>query len=63
MSDRRGLVRRTIAAVWEPWIAWAYEASFDRRTEEHVLEAGLELIEARYVVADLLKLLIARVPK
>jgi hypothetical protein len=41
---------------------WAYGAGFDRRTEEHISEAGLELAEARFVVDDLLKLLIARVP-
>jgi ubiquinone/menaquinone biosynthesis C-methylase UbiE len=57
-----GLVRRIIAAIWEPWMMWAYGAGFDRRTEEHISEAGLELVEARFVVDDLLKLLIARVP-
>ena len=38
---------------------WAYGAGFGRRTEEHIREAGLELIEAKYVVDDLLKLLVA----
>jgi ubiquinone/menaquinone biosynthesis C-methylase UbiE len=57
-----GSIRRVIAAIWEPWIGWAYGAGFDRRTEEHIPEAGLELAEARYVVDDLLKLLVARVP-
>ena len=37
-------VRRVVARLWEPWIAWAYGASFDRRTEEHIPEAGLELM-------------------
>ena len=58
-----GSIRRIIAAIWEPWIGWAYGASFDRQTEEHIPEAGLELVEARYVVDDLLKLLVARVTK
>jgi ubiquinone/menaquinone biosynthesis C-methylase UbiE len=58
-----GSIRRIMAAIWEPWIGWAYGAGFDRRTEEHIPEAGLELVEARYVVDDLLKLLVARVPK
>jgi ubiquinone/menaquinone biosynthesis C-methylase UbiE len=58
----RGLVRGAIARSWEPWIAWAYGASFDRRTEEHIPEAGLELVEARFVADDLVKLLTARVP-
>lgn len=56
----RGTVRRIIARFWEPWIAWAYGASFDRATEQHVPEAGLELVESRYVVDDLLKLITAR---
>ena len=57
-----GSLRRVIAAIWEPWMAWAYGASFDRRTEEHMQEAGLEIVEARYVVGDLVKLILARIP-
>ena len=53
-------VRRVVAKLWEPWMSWAYGASFDRRTEEHVPEAGLELIEARFVVDDLVRLISAR---
>jgi ubiquinone/menaquinone biosynthesis C-methylase UbiE len=53
-------VRRVVVRLWEPWIAWAYGASFDRRTEEHIPEAGLELIEARFVVDDLVRLISAR---
>jgi ubiquinone/menaquinone biosynthesis C-methylase UbiE len=55
----RGTVRRVVAKLWEPWIAWAYGASFDRRTEEHIPEAGLELIEAHFVVDDLVRLISA----
>jgi hypothetical protein len=47
--------------IWEPWIGWAYGASFDRRTQEHVPEAGLELVDARFVLDDLIKLIYARV--
>jgi ubiquinone/menaquinone biosynthesis C-methylase UbiE len=53
----RGALRRTITRLWEPWVAWAYGAGFDRRTEEHVPEAGLEVIESRLVVDDLIKLI------
>jgi ubiquinone/menaquinone biosynthesis C-methylase UbiE len=53
--------RRVLARLWEPWIAWAYGASFDRRTEQHIPEAGLELTEARFVVDDLVRLMSARV--
>jgi len=55
-----GTFRRILSRIWQPWIAWAYGASFDRDTEQHIPEAGLELVESRYVVDDLLKLLTAR---
>jgi len=58
----RGAVRRIVSRVWQPWIAWAYGASFDRQTETHIPEAGLELVDSRYVVDDLVKLLTARQP-
>jgi len=54
--------RRLTARIWQPWVAWAYGASFDRDTERHIPEAGLELVEARFVVDDLIKLICARVP-
>lgn len=57
----RGLVRRAIARLWEPWMAWAYGAGFDRRTEEHVRETDLVVEESRFVVDDLVKLLTLRV--
>ena len=55
-------IRRLISRIWQPWIAWAYGASFDRHTEGHIPDAGLELVESRYVVDDLVKLLAARCP-
>jgi ubiquinone/menaquinone biosynthesis C-methylase UbiE len=58
-SDR---LRRIVSRIWQPWIMWAYGASFDRHTERHVPEAGLELVESRYVVDDLLKLITVRAP-
>ena len=57
-----GAMRRFVARLWAPWIAWAYGAGFDRRTEQHLAAAGLDLAESRFVVADLLKLISARVP-
>jgi ubiquinone/menaquinone biosynthesis C-methylase UbiE len=56
-------LRRAIAGLWQPWIAWAYGASFDRSTEELIPDVGLELVKAEYVVEDLVKMLTARVPK
>jgi ubiquinone/menaquinone biosynthesis C-methylase UbiE len=55
-----GAWRGAIARLWEPWMKWAYGAGFDRRTEEHIPAAGLELVAARFVVDDLVKLLVAR---
>ena len=56
-----GSVRRFITRLWQPWVAWVYGASFDRETEKHVPKAGLQIVESRYVVGDLLKLITARV--
>ena len=62
VRPRRPL-RRAIAKLWEPWIAWAYGAGFDRNTEEYIPKAGLELVTAELVVDELVKLLTARVPR
>lgn len=56
-----GTLRRFISRLWQPWITWAYGASFDRETEQRVPEAGLEMVESRYVVDDLLKMITVRV--
>jgi len=58
----RGAVRRIVSYVWQPWMNWAYGAGFDRNTEQHAPAAGLELVESRYVVPDLMKMLTLRVP-
>jgi len=59
----RGAMRRTVTRLWEPWMAWAYGAGFDRRTEEHVPEAGLEMVRSSFVVDDLIKLISVRAKK
>jgi len=59
----RGAMRRAITRLWEPWVAWAYGAGFDRRTEERVPEAGLEVVGSRFVVDDLIKLISIRATK
>jgi ubiquinone/menaquinone biosynthesis C-methylase UbiE len=55
-----GGVRRALTRLWEPWVYWAYGAGFDRRTEQHAPEAGLQLFESRFVHDELIKLLSAR---
>jgi ubiquinone/menaquinone biosynthesis C-methylase UbiE len=57
-----GAVLRFVSRLWQPWIAWAFGASFDRQTGKHVAETTLELVEDRYVVDDLVKLITVRVP-
>lgn len=54
-------VRNGTVDIWQPWIAWAYGAGFDRQTEQHALDAGLQITDRRYVIEDLLKLLTLRV--
>ena len=57
-----GTFRRAMTRLWEPWVRWAYGGgSFDRRTEEHVPQAGLRLAGSRFVVDDLIKVIEARV--
>ena len=53
----QGAFRRAMTRMWEPWVHWAYGAGFDRRTEQHVPEAGLRLVQSRFVVDDLIKVL------
>lgn len=57
-----GRMRRAITYLWQPWVAWAYGASYDRHTEERVPEAGLQVVESRFVVDDILKMLTVRAP-
>jgi ubiquinone/menaquinone biosynthesis C-methylase UbiE len=53
-------IRRAMTRFWEPWVYWAYGAGFDRHTEQHVPESGLQLFESRFVADELIKLLAAR---
>jgi ubiquinone/menaquinone biosynthesis C-methylase UbiE len=55
-----GGLRRALTRLWEPWVYWAYGAGFDRQTEKHVPQAGLQLVESRFVSDELIKLLAAR---
>ncbi len=58
----RNPLRRLSVALWQPWAARAYGAGFDRNTAAHIPEAGLELLDAGFVVADMMQLLTVRVP-
>ena len=52
--------RRLLTRVWEPWVRWAYDASFDRDVARNVPAAGLELVDARFVVDELVQYVVAR---
>ncbi len=53
-------LRRAVMRLWAPWVRWAYGAAFDRDTERYVPEAGLELVETRYLHLDIIKMLVMR---
>jgi hypothetical protein len=48
------------AKLFQPYAEWAFVANLDRRTEQSISEAGLELLDSRYVVHDLIQLIKAR---
>jgi ubiquinone/menaquinone biosynthesis C-methylase UbiE len=52
--------RRMLTRLWEPWVHWAYGASFDRDVARHMPSAGLELFEARFVIDELVQYVVAR---
>lgn len=52
--------RRFLTRLWEPWVAWAYGASFDRDVTPHLSIAGLVLAEKRFVVDELIHYIVAR---
>lgn len=56
----KGASRAFVAALWEPWMAWAYGAGFDRNTESHVRDTDLRVVESCFVVPDLIKIVTLR---
>ena len=52
--------RRWLTRAWEPWVRWAYGASFDRNIERLTLAAGLKTVEARFVVDELIRHVVVR---
>lgn len=56
-------IRRRWMQLWGPWVAFAYGASFTRRTTEHVARAGLRIEERRFLHSDTIELIVARTPQ
>jgi ubiquinone/menaquinone biosynthesis C-methylase UbiE len=56
-----GALRSFIARLWEPWMAFAYGAGFDRRTQAHLRDLGFEIVESRFVVDDLIQMIEVRI--
>jgi ubiquinone/menaquinone biosynthesis C-methylase UbiE len=50
-----GRARRLITRLWEPWVTWAYGASFDRLTEAHVAATGLVVANRRMLADGLIR--------
>jgi ubiquinone/menaquinone biosynthesis C-methylase UbiE len=53
-------LKRFVMDLWAPWARWVYGATFDRRSEQYVEAAGLELVEDRFLFEDIIKLLVLR---
>ena len=56
----RHRLRLMLTRLWEPWARWAFGASFDRRPERYLAQAGLKMIRTAFVVGDLIVLTEAR---
>lgn len=55
--------KRFVMHLWAPWVRMAYGATFDRNTEQYLPEAGLEIVEERFLFQDIIKLIVARTPR
>ena len=53
-------IRHFMMGLWAPWVRWMYGAAFDRQTERYIPQAGLEVVETRFLFKDTIKLIVAR---
>ena len=56
----QNLRKRFVMRLWAPWVRWAYGAAFDRNTHLYLGDAGLEEVENRFLVEDIVRLIVAR---
>jgi len=47
--------RRGLQRLWAPYVRWAFGAEFDVDLDGLIEQAGLSVIESRYVVADIIR--------
>ncbi len=52
--------KRFVMKLWAPWVRWAYGAAFDRNTHQYLGAAGLEEVDNRFLVEDIVRLIVAR---
>ena len=53
-------IRQLMMRIWAPWVRWMYGAAFDRQTERYIPQAGLKVVETRFLFKDTIKLIVAR---
>jgi len=53
-------LRRAVMRLWAPFVRRLYGAAFDRGTERYFAPAGLEIVEERFLVADIIRLVSLR---
>lgn len=53
-------IKRFIMRLWAPWVRFAYGAAFDRNTHLYLKDAGWEEVENRFLVDDIVRLIVAR---
>ncbi len=53
-------LRRFIMRLWGPWVRLVYGAGFERNTEQYIDDAGLVLVESRFVYRDMIKFVVMK---
>ena len=53
-------LQRAVMKLMAPWVRFAYGAAFDRRTEQYLEAAGLELLEKKILYRDIIIMLTVR---
>ena len=53
-------LQRAVMKLMAPWVRFAYGAAFDRRTEQYLEAAGLELLEKKFLYRDIIIMLTVR---